>query len=122
MTEVIYNPDTLDLIVTGHAGSGKPGEDVVCAAVSTLTNTLEQVFLVQDQMEGHIMRKAGNEKNGNQPIFHAWIPKGSPLLAQGIVVMETIATGLLALSEQFPDHVSFDLRERGEEENNGEPV
>lgn len=116
MTKVIYNPDTMDLIVSGHAGSAEKGEDLVCAAVSALTNTLEQVFLVQDSMEGHVMRKAGE-----RPFFHAWIPKGSPLLAQGMVVMETIATGLLALSEQFPAFVEFELRERGEEDY-GDPV
>ena len=40
MVQVRYNPDVPSLRVSGHAGAGKYGEDLVCAAVSILAHTL----------------------------------------------------------------------------------
>ena len=108
MTEIRYWPDELMIEVQGHAGAGEKGEDLVCAAASMLAMTLQQVFLVQDQMQGFTRRGPDEAR------FKAWVDKSSPLLAQAFVVMETIATGYAALAEQFPDHVSFEVI--GEEE------
>lgn len=111
MTDVKYWPEDLMIEVQGHAGAGEKGEDLVCAAASTLASTLEQVFLMQDQMEGISQREPDKAR------FRAWVNKTSPLLAQAFVVMETIATGFAALANEFPDHVAFDVitdKEEGE--------
>lgn len=112
MTKVHYYPKTLDLIVKGHAGQAEKGEDLVCAACSTLANTLEAVFQVQKDMHGVVVR---NEKTAQ---FHAFIHRNEcQLMAQAFVVMETIATGYAALAEQFPDYVEFEvITEEGEGE------
>lgn len=114
MTNISYWPDDLIIKISGHAGAGEKGEDLVCAAVSALATTIEQVFLVQDQMQGHIA------KIPETATITAWVPKCSPLLAQAFVVMETVATGLAAIAEQFPEFVSFEII--GEERDNGDHV
>lgn len=120
MTKVKYNPDKLWLSVEDHAGSAEKGKDLVCAAISALTNTLEAVFTVQEDMEGDFRRwetwEKGMEPGTHFPMIVAQIPEDSPLRAQGLVVMETIATGLLAMSEKFPEFVSFELVGEGEKE------
>lgn len=40
MTYVRYSPSEFHIRVEGHAGAAKPGEDLVCAAVSTLGWTM----------------------------------------------------------------------------------
>lgn len=114
MTRVEYSPDEMRIEVKGHAGGGQIGEDLVCAAVSALTGTLEEVFLVQHDMQGFI------QKQSEGPVFRAWVQGTSPLKAQAFVVMETIATGLAALAEQFPECVSFEITGDGEEKDGKE--
>ena len=40
MTKALMNWKDLELQVEGHANAGEPGTDIVCAAVSILTQTL----------------------------------------------------------------------------------
>ena len=110
MTQVTYKPDIPDLVVEGHAGQAEKGEDLVCAAVSALTNTLEQTLLIQTSVVSFVL------KNKEKARFHAYISEKSPLRAQAIVIFETIATGLLALAEEFPEYVKFDIQQEEEEE------
>ena len=101
MTEVIYMPETMDIVVRGHSGSAEKGEDLVCAACSTLANTLKAVFQIQGDMKGYTTENAETAR------FHAWVDPETPLKAQAFVVMETIATGYAALEEQYPAYVTF---------------
>ena len=110
MTEVIYMPETMDIVVRGHSGSAEKGEDLVCAACSTLANTLKAVFQIQEAMQGY------TSENAETARFHAWVDLATPLAAQAFVVMETIATGYEALAEQYPDYVSFKVVTEGGEE------
>ena len=38
-----HDPWSLQVIVSGHAGYAEEGKDIVCAGVSTLTNTLANI-------------------------------------------------------------------------------
>lgn len=40
MIEITYTRSENKVVIRGHAGAGKKGEDIVCAGVSTLANTL----------------------------------------------------------------------------------
>lgn len=110
MIRIKYWPETLDILVEGHAGSAEKGEDLICAAASALANTLEAVFDVQEDMLGCAVRKK------EIPSFHAWIEPETQLLAQAFVVMETIATGYRALAEEYPEYVTFEVITEEEEE------
>ena len=58
----------------------------------------------------------------DKALFKAWVLNSSPLLAQAVVVMETIATGLAMLASQFPENVDFELIGGEEEEDDGDRV
>ena len=42
MINIVYEKECNSLTVTGHAGAGKKGTDIVCAAVSALVLTLAE--------------------------------------------------------------------------------
>ena len=46
--------------VTGHADYGKPGQDIVCAAVSALTNNLIYGFLSRTHDQVSYTLESGN--------------------------------------------------------------
>jgi len=66
MIEITFRPDTFCLDITGHAGYGKPGEDIVCAAVSTLFYTLgEALYQSCEMLDGDFIF---SDENGNGQI------------------------------------------------------
>lgn len=50
MIRITFNPDKLELEIKGHAKHGKKGEDIVCAAVSTLFYTLGEALCESREM------------------------------------------------------------------------
>ena len=82
--------------VSGHAGAGKRGSDIVCAAVSVLTRTIVRVL---SGMEGVIIRGSIPEQ-GNFWMEAEYSAEGREFLAAaGAFLIE----GLLSVSEEFPD-------------------
>ena len=83
--------------VSGHAGAGKRGEDIVCAAVSVLTRTIVRVLAGR---EGITVR-GGIPERGDFWMEAEYSPEGREFLsAAGAFLIE----GLLSVSAEFPDH------------------
>ena len=69
MVKVAFRPNKWELEITGHAGAGKEGEDIVCSAVSILFYALAKTLTDHEEMftrpievsdikgNGHIMVK-----------------------------------------------------------------
>lgn len=93
---------TLALAVTGHAGKGPKGEDIVCAAATMLAYTLAQN--VQKYRLGLKGRPKIQMKEGD--IIIRCRPKdrhGNQLR----LVYETIGEGYRLLSFNYPDAVEY---------------
>ena len=83
--------------VSGHAGAGKRGSDVVCAAVSVLTRT---IILVLAERKDITVRGSIPEQ-GNFYMETEYAPEGREFLAgAGTFLIE----GLLSVSAEFPDY------------------
>ena len=54
MMTVHYDPQQFKMEITGHAGAGKKGEDLVCAAASTLTCTLMNAAKSRDEFHADV--------------------------------------------------------------------
>lgn len=79
----------LSLTVDGHSGSAPRGEDLVCAAVSILIQTLAEELRGVNSYEletGH---------------FKCYVPE------EDEACVMFAADGLRLLSEQYPDYVDF---------------
>jgi len=91
--------------VSGHAGAGKRGGDIVCAAVSVLTRTTIRVL---SGREGIKIR--GNvPEPGNFYLEAEYSPEGRDFLAAaGTFLIE----GLLSVFEEFPDNCRVNIERR----------
>ena len=91
--------------VSGHAGAGKRGSDIVCAAVSVLTRTLIRVL---SGRKGIIIRAEAPER-GNFLLEADYTPEGREFLAAtGAFLIE----GLLSVSAEFPDNCKVIIERR----------
>jgi len=90
--------------VFGHAGAGKRGSDIVCAAVSVLTRTTIRVLSGRKDITIR-----GIPEQGNFYIETEYTPEGREFLAgAGAFLME----GLLSVSEEFPDYCKVTIERR----------
>ena len=88
--------------LTGHAGAGKRGNDIVCAAVSVLTRTLIRVL---SGREGIKIRGSIPEQ-GNFWMEAEYTPEGREFLAAaGAFLIE----GLHSVSAEFPDYCKVNI-------------
>ena len=100
---VRYEREQYRLTAKGHACSAPYGTDLVCAAVSMLLHTLERMawkLECADQAEAFSALYPGDgtvrcvPKAGSEAAVH-W-------------VMDTVASGLELLAEDFGDYVSYE--------------
>lgn len=93
MTKITYyeDGDEISVDISGHAGYGEKGMDVVCSAISMLAFTLLNYLNIDNeefnyiQQEGHIWAYA---KGKNVPVaFHV------------------IMTGYHLLEDNYPEHI-----------------
>ena len=91
--------------VSGHAGAGKRGEDIVCAAVSVLTRTVIRVLSGRKD----VTIRGSIPEQGNFWMEAEYRPEGREFLAgAGAFLME----GLLSVSAEFPDYCKVTIDRR----------
>ena len=82
------------ITIEGHAGYAPRGQDIVCAGISTLVQTLVQSFedLCTDEITYHL-------KPGWVEIKHV------DLSAKGQTLVNSFFIGCYMIAERYPDHV-----------------
>jgi len=92
-------------LVRGHAGAGKRGSDIVCAAVSVLTRTIIRVL---SERKGITLR-GSIPGDGNFYMETEYTPEGREFLdAAGTFLIE----GLNSVSGEFPDYCKVTIERR----------
>ena len=88
---------------TGHAGAGKAGTDIVCAAVSVLMRTALSVL---SGREGITVR-GGAPKSGHLWLEADFKAEGRDFLfAAGVFLLE----GLKSVAQEFPKNCKLNIR------------
>lgn len=100
---VIQRKTDTDLLVEGHAGSDIYGHDLICAAVSTLTLTLE-VNLKAMSRKGLLGRTVVHLEPGYARIHCSPREDRERAVKE---VFDTVCLGFKALAERFPKYVTF---------------
>ena len=91
--------------VQGHAGAGKKGSDIVCAAVSVLTRTTVRVLSGRKD----ITIRGDISGPGSFYLEAEYAPEGREFLAAaGAFLVE----GLLSVSAEFPDNCKVNMERR----------
>lgn len=95
MTQITYNlsDDEFSILCQGHAGYADAGNDIVCAAISTLTQTLvKHMEIAADEYQAHA-------------------DKGELFCnARGVVAVECfklVLTGLRMLQANYPRYLKI---------------
>ena len=105
MTTITFrkNPDDeiVEFTADGHTNYGVEGEDIVCAAVSSIVQTAALGILMKAHVEAKITR---NDKKG---YFKLELPAclTSPERHNCNMILDTMALGLADLSENYSDFV-----------------
>lgn len=101
MTSIRVDVDGMRLEIIGHAGYATKGQDIVCAAVSTLTYTLAQnlaLMLCMDEYSAQF--------NEGYAYIEANPPETSAEQCRGIFM--TIANGYAMLAAQYGQYIQFE--------------
>ena len=105
MINITFNPQNLELKVEGHAQHGKKGEDIVCAAISTLFYTLgEALNQSEDMMTGPIVFDDNDGKG-----YIQCDPK-EEYLGNVARTYWTILVGMELVANNYPNNVTFKVR------------
>ena len=102
MINITFNAKTLELKIEGHANYGKKGEDIVCAAVSTLFYTLGECLMQSERMlKSPVVFKDKDSKG-----FLRCKPKKE---FEGNIARTywTILTGMELVANNYPQNVNF---------------
>ena len=94
MLEVRYWPQSLRLCVQGHAGAGRPGEDLVCAAASGLVWALAEALSEQGAEMPERGRAILQARAKSEEEARSWR-----------AAFDVIAGGFVALGRSYPEHV-----------------
>ena len=111
MTKIVYDLDGPAISMEGHALSGKPGEDIICAAESMLLMCLEKRLM--DLGEGLMMTV---KKSPGRAYVAARAQEETETLCRA--AFDTVFAGFMLLAEYEPEHVS--TCQRGGMEEGGE--
>lgn len=109
-TVTIYKSSSGDytgLTVNGHAGYAEAGNDIVCAAVSTLTiNTINSI----DQFTEDKVTVSQDEE---QVVIEAGFSgKNGVLSPEAVLLLQSFEMGVLELAKQY-EEVQVLIKERG---------
>lgn len=106
MIKVIFNRQFYRLTVSGHAGSGPKGHDLVCAAASAIALTLAgNVAHLEAQEAVHGVTIKMEEGNAEIQCTPYRQHKNTVML-----ILQSVCMGFELLSTKYPDHISYDVR------------
>lgn len=100
MITVKYNSRCLK--IEGHAGYGKYGEDIVCAAVSSLWHTWKRKM--KKEAEKGKLSFSCQEFPGNACLAVTWVKNEYQIAFDEI--MDTVQMGIRLLAADYPEYVS----------------
>lgn len=84
---------------SGHAGYAEKGTDIVCAAVSALT---QSAILAMERLVGIDLKLKVDSKTGFLDCSWVNIPKKAE---QTELIIKMVALGLAEIQKQYPDHL-----------------
>lgn len=107
MTKVTIYRDEFYLHAEGHSKAGKRGKDVICAAISTLTQTFAHVAESMDA-SGLCAKKTEIETADGELRVRVYPRTRYKTACQ--LKLDTVAEGLLMLQEEYPKNLVVEIR------------
>ena len=106
MIKAVYDRKENKITVEGHAYSGEPGHDLICASASVLIYTIA-ASVNSMQQNGHVTNALINLESGNgtvgcEPLEQI---KGAITL-----IFDSICAGYELLAANYPDNISYEIK------------
>lgn len=106
MIKVVYHKEYNRLTITGHAYSGEPGHDLVCAAASALAYTL--ALNVDNLVDlGQAREPTIELTEGEATVCCKAIRKYGAVVK---LIFSSICVGFENLAHQYPANISYEVR------------
>lgn len=105
MVKVIYHRSLHRVSITGHALSGEKGNDLVCASVSILANTIA-AFVKNMRDAGQVKNPTIQLKDGDALIYCS----ASGYKSAITLVFDSICAGFELLAKSYPENISYEMR------------
>ena len=106
MIKVVYHKQFNRVTVSGHAGSGPEGHDLVCASVSALALTLAGNVSYMEAQEA-VYDVTIKLEEGNAEIQCASYRRYKDSVSQ---IFRAICVGFELLATKYPDNISYEIR------------
>lgn len=100
---VRYEREGFRLTVKGHAKAAPPGQDLICAAVSTIWNTTERAL---NGTPDRILRLRPTVTIGDGYRSVECCPRHEAI-SECALILRIAAEGLQLLAESFPEYVCY---------------
>ena len=99
MIDIVLKKYPMQLKCIGHAtGAGEPGENLVCCAVSTLVQTLDEALAAAG------IYFSDSIEDGYADITLS--PRPAKMY-EADIIFQTIITGLICLADQYPEFITL---------------
>ena len=105
MIQVTYYRSYNRITIQGHARSGEPGHDLVCAGVSTLAYTMA-ANVANLESQGHARNVIVKMEPGDAEISFTVRGGAKALVAR---IMEAVCVGFEILAKDYPEFISYEI-------------
>lgn len=106
MIQVVYHKLFHRLTVIGHAQSGEPGHDLVCASASILTYTIaanvSELVKTGQAADMVVKLQEGNAEISCKPHHR--------LQAIVSLIFDTVCVGFELLAKDYPEYITYEVR------------
>lgn len=108
MIQVVYHRNFHRVSIDGHANSGEPGHDLVCAAVSALAYTLGVAVVNMNAAYRREIREPKTEFSPGKALISC-VPVNR-YKSTVTLIFDTICAGFEYLAQNNPDYISYEIR------------
>lgn len=106
MVKITYHRDLNRVTIEGHANTAEKGEDIVCASVSILANTLG-AFVENLKRARQVYNPIVDLKEGDALICCAPPNKYKSSVT---LVFDSICGGFELLARDYPENVNYEIK------------
>lgn len=106
MIRAVYHREKNKIVIEGHAYSGEPGHDLICASASMLVYTLA-ASVDSMQRHGHISEAVINLEDGNGVVGCEAYEQFKSAIT---LIFDSICAGYELLAANYPENVSYEIK------------
>ena len=107
MIKAVYDRKENKITVEGHAYSGEPGHDLICASVSVLIYTIA-ASVNSMQQNGHVINSIINLESGNGTVGCEPLEQFKGAIT---LIFDSICAGYELLAANYPNNISYTINE-----------